>query len=88
MLPVFALVNAGVALSGEFIRQAFTSSVTLGVMLGLIVGKAVRLGWAVLPGGVIWRHIMGLSLPTSLASKLKSLNISLCVNSLSSSLNR
>lgn len=69
VLPVFALMNAGVALSGEFIRQAFTSSVTLGVMLGLIVGKtvgvtgfawlAVRLGWAALPGGVGWRHIMG-----------------------------
>lgn len=72
VLPVFALVNAGVALSGEFIRQAFTSAVTLGVMLGLIAGKAVgvtgfawlsvRLGWAVLPGGVAWRHIMGAGL--------------------------
>lgn len=69
VLPVFALVNAGVAFSGEFIRQAFTSSVTLGVMLGLIVGKivgvtgfawlAVRLGWAALPVGVGWRHIVG-----------------------------
>ena len=72
VLPVFALMNAGVELSGEFIRQAFTSSVTLGVMLGLIVGKAVgvtgfawlavRLGWAVLPSGVAWRHIMGAGL--------------------------
>jgi len=41
-------------------------------MLGLIVGKAVgvtgfawlavRLGWAVLPSGVAWRHIMGAGL--------------------------
>ena len=72
VLSVFALVNAGVALSGEFLRQAFTSSVTLGVMLGLIVGKAVgvtafawlpaRLGWVVLPGGVAWRHIIGAGL--------------------------
>ena len=40
--------------------------------LGLVVGKAagvtgfawlaVRLGWAVLPGGVAWRHIMGAGL--------------------------
>lgn len=69
VLPVFALANAGVALSGEFIRQAFSSAVTLGVMLGLIAGKAVgvsgfawlavRLGWAALPAGVGWRHIMG-----------------------------
>ncbi|HUG12013.1 MAG TPA: Na+/H+ antiporter NhaA [Opitutaceae bacterium] len=72
VLPLFALVNAGVALSGEFIRQAFTSAVTLGVILGLVVGKAVgvtafawlavRLGWAALPGGVTWRHITGAAL--------------------------
>ncbi len=72
VLPLFALVNAGVALSAEFIRQAFTSVVTLGVMLGLLVGKvlgvtsfawlAVRLGWAELPGGVAWRHIIGAGL--------------------------
>jgi hypothetical protein len=41
VLPLFALVNAGVAFSAEFIRQAFTSAVTLGVMLGLVVGKVV-----------------------------------------------
>lgn len=72
VLPLFALVNAGVALSAEFIRQASTSAVTLGVMLGLVVGKvtgvtgfawlAVRLGWAALPGGVAWRHITGAGL--------------------------
>jgi NhaA family Na+:H+ antiporter len=53
-------------------RQAFTSAVTLGVMLGLVFGKvvgvtgfawlAVRLGWASLPGGVAWRHIAGAGL--------------------------
>ena len=36
-----ALVNAGVALSTEFIRQAFTSAATLGVMLGFVVGIGV-----------------------------------------------
>ncbi len=72
VLPFFALINAGVAFSGEFIRQASTSAVTLGVVLGLVVGKvvgvtgfawlAVRLGWAALPGGVAWRHITGAGL--------------------------
>jgi len=72
VLPIFALVNAGVALSGEFVRQAFTSPVTLGVMGGLIAGKAagvsglswlaVRLGWAALPQGVSWRHLFGAGL--------------------------
>ncbi|MFT5470964.1 MAG: NhaA family Na+:H+ antiporter [Verrucomicrobiales bacterium] len=72
VLPLFALMNAGVALSGDFILQAFTGSVTLGVMLALIAGKAVgvtgfswlavRLGWAELPSGVAWRHILGAGL--------------------------
>jgi NhaA family Na+:H+ antiporter len=72
VLPLFALVNAGVALSAEFIRQALSSSVTLGVMLGLVVGKVVgvtglawltvRLGWATMPAGVAWRHITGAGL--------------------------
>jgi NhaA family Na+:H+ antiporter len=72
VLPFFALVNAGVAFSGEFIRQASTSAVTLGVVLGLVVGKvvgvtgfawlAVRVGWAALPGNVTWRHITGAGL--------------------------
>jgi NhaA family Na+:H+ antiporter len=72
VLPLFALMNAGVALSAEFVRQAFTSAVTWGVMAGLLAGKvagvtglawlAVRLGWAALPGGVAWRHIAGAGL--------------------------
>jgi NhaA family Na+:H+ antiporter len=72
VLPLFALVNAGVALSAEFVRQAFTSAVTWGVMAGLLAGKvagvtgfawlAVRLGWAALPEGVAWRHIVGAGL--------------------------
>jgi NhaA family Na+:H+ antiporter len=72
ILPFFALMNAGVALSGEFLRQAISSPVTLGVALGLVIGKAlgvtgfawvaVRLGWAVLPGGVAWPHILGAGL--------------------------
>jgi NhaA family Na+:H+ antiporter len=72
VLPLFALVNAGVALSAEFVQQTFTSAVTRGVMAGLLAGKvvgvtgfvwlAVRLGWAALPGDVAWRHIVGAGL--------------------------
>lgn len=72
VLPLFALMNAGVAFSAEFVREAFTSAVTWGVMAGLLAGKvagvtgfawlAVRMGWAALPGGVAWRHIVGAGL--------------------------
>lgn len=67
IMPLFALSNAGVRLSG--IGAALTSPVALGVVLGLVVGKmlgitlfsmgAVRLGIAALPGGVTWRMLHG-----------------------------
>lgn len=40
-VPLFALFAAGVSLSGEAIAQVFTRPETLGVVLGLVVGKTV-----------------------------------------------
>ncbi|MEU9144725.1 Na+/H+ antiporter NhaA [Streptomyces sp. NPDC048349] len=40
-VPLFALFSAGVSLSDEAIGQVFTRPETLGVVLGLVVGKAV-----------------------------------------------
>ncbi|UQX01751.1 Na+/H+ antiporter NhaA [Streptomyces sp. RerS4] len=40
-VPLFALFSAGVSLSGDAIGQVFTRPETLGVVLGLVVGKAV-----------------------------------------------
>jgi Na+/H+ antiporter NhaA len=39
IVPLFALANAGVHLSGDFLRQAFSSPVTLGILVGYVVGK-------------------------------------------------
>jgi NhaA family Na+:H+ antiporter len=68
IMPLFALANAGVPLSGA-LGHMVAEPVTLGVALGLVLGKpagitlaawlAVRLGAAVLPEGVSWRHIHG-----------------------------
>ena len=41
IVPLFALANAGVHLSGGFLGQAFTSPVTLGILVGYVVGKPV-----------------------------------------------
>jgi Na+/H+ antiporter NhaA len=41
IVPVFALANAGIALSGHFLSHAFTSPVTLGVLVGYVVGKPI-----------------------------------------------
>ncbi|UUU23988.1 Na+/H+ antiporter NhaA [Streptomyces sp. DSM 40750] len=40
-VPLFALFSAGVAVSGSALGKVFTQPETLGVVLGLVVGKAV-----------------------------------------------
>ncbi|MFF7393314.1 Na+/H+ antiporter NhaA [Streptomyces scabiei] len=40
-VPLFALFSAGVAVSGDALAKVFTQPETLGVVLGLVVGKAV-----------------------------------------------
>src|SRR6185437_2832926 len=39
IVPLFALANAGVQISGPFLARAFTSPVTLGIVAGYVVGK-------------------------------------------------
>src|SRR3990172_2738039 len=63
VLPLFALANAGVALSGDKLGMV-TSPIAWGVVLGLVIGKQVgitvsswvviRMGWCELPEGVNW----------------------------------
>jgi NhaA family Na+:H+ antiporter len=70
IMPIFALANAGVALGSGFL-SAVASPISLGVILGLIIGKqvgitafswlVVRSGLADLPQGVSWQHIYGVS---------------------------
>jgi NhaA family Na+:H+ antiporter len=72
IVPAFALANSGLGLNGDLARAAVTSSVTLGIVLGLIAGKtigicglawlAVRLRLSELPEGTTWRHILGVGL--------------------------
>ncbi|HEY8544683.1 MAG TPA: Na+/H+ antiporter NhaA [Acidimicrobiales bacterium] len=70
IVPVFALANAGVPLTRDAIGGLASEPVTVGVLLGLLVGKpvgvllasfvAVRLGIGRLPEGTGWRHLAGL----------------------------
>jgi Na+/H+ antiporter NhaA len=39
IVPLFALANAGVTISGPFLARAFTSPVTLGILAGYVAGK-------------------------------------------------
>ncbi|HLL40362.1 MAG TPA: Na+/H+ antiporter NhaA [Rubrobacteraceae bacterium] len=70
VLPIFALLNAGVDLGGG--GGALTEPVALGVVLGLLLGKplgvlafswlAMKLGLASLPEGVDWGAMVGAGL--------------------------
>ena len=72
IVPIFALANAGVVLSGDALRGAVSSSVTIGVALGLLIGKTVgvsgftllatRFGLSALPAGVSRLHVVGVSI--------------------------
>ncbi|HLK79586.1 MAG TPA: Na+/H+ antiporter NhaA [Streptosporangiaceae bacterium] len=39
IVPLFALANAGIVLNPSFLGQAYTSPVTLGILVGYLVGK-------------------------------------------------
>jgi protein-disulfide isomerase len=41
IVPLFALANAGIAIDAGFLGRAFTSRITLGILIGYVVGKPV-----------------------------------------------
>jgi NhaA family Na+:H+ antiporter len=69
IVPVFALANAGVKVSGSEFGDAMASPVTWGVILGLVVGKTIGISSATLlavalkvgrlPAGVTTRYVIG-----------------------------
>ena len=71
IVPIFALANAGVPIKSDAFEASGAAAVTLGVMLGLVVGKtlgiagaawlAARLGIARLPEGANWKMIFAIA---------------------------
>jgi Na+/H+ antiporter NhaA len=41
IVPLFALANAGIVINGGFLSRAYTSPITLGILIGYVVGKPV-----------------------------------------------
>ena len=71
VIPVFALFNAGIPIEFSSLGEALTQPVTLGVSMGLIVGKvlgisgfswlALKAGIGRLPAGTKFNQIIGVS---------------------------
>ncbi|MEO1320045.1 MAG: Na+/H+ antiporter NhaA [Pseudomonadota bacterium] len=71
IMPIFAFANAGISFAGVELNVLW-NPVTLGIVLGLFVGKQVgvfgmawamiKLGLARLPDGVDWRQLYGAAL--------------------------
>jgi Na+/H+ antiporter NhaA len=41
IVPLFALANAGIQIDGGFLSRAFSSRITLGILVGYVVGKPI-----------------------------------------------
>ncbi len=71
IVPLFALANAGIVISGPILADATASMIFWGVAVGLVVGKVIgigvgvivaqRLGWGKLPEGVLSSHVWGVA---------------------------
>lgn len=71
IIPIFALANAGIVLTGEKVSAATSSNVTIGIILGLVIGKplgitlfawvATKVGFE-LPPGINWVQFIGMGL--------------------------
>lgn len=72
VLPLFALFNAGIEITGASVSDALTSPVTMGIVAGLVVGKplgivfliliALKLRIGKLPEGVSEREVVAIGL--------------------------
>jgi NhaA family Na+:H+ antiporter len=77
VLPLFALANAGVAVSASSLAHAAGSRVAVGLVVARAVGKPlgilmvswllVRSGLGRLPSGSTWRHLLGIGVVASMA---------------------
>jgi NhaA family Na+:H+ antiporter len=72
VIPIFALINAGIPIDFAGIGNTLSHPVTLGVTIGLVVGKfvgiagssfiALKLGIGDLPAGTTYAQILGVSI--------------------------
>ena len=72
VIPIFAFLNAGILISMESLNAIFSTSISWGIIAGLVLGKplgivlmtwiALKLKWGKLPDNVNLLHIVGVGL--------------------------
>ncbi len=72
VVPIFALANAGIHITGDSIEAALSSNIAWGIFIGLLLGKfvgilgvsalAIKLGIAFKPEQLRWSHLAGAAL--------------------------
>lgn len=72
IMPLFAISNAGVAFSNDIFGSVHLTTIGLGVLLGLLLGKplgifsfswlAVKLGIAKLPANTVWKQLFAIGI--------------------------
>jgi Na+/H+ antiporter NhaA len=62
IVPLFALANAGIHIDGDLLRDAATSPITLGILLGYVVGKPLGIVTATWLASRSWLGGLRLSL--------------------------
>jgi NhaA family Na+:H+ antiporter len=96
ILPLFALLNAGVAIDEPAMRGMLTDPVALGIVIGLVVGKPVglltgvwlgeALGFAKRPQELTLRRLFGIGLLAGVGFTMSTFIAHLALNSESSTL--
>lgn len=91
IMPIFALGNAGVQLSGIELASILDNSISMGIILGLVVGKpvgiiifsvlVVGLKLADLPDRVSWNCVLGVSLLAGIGFTMSIFISTLALNS-------
>jgi protein-disulfide isomerase len=61
-VPLFALANAGIHVDGDLIGRAMTSPITLGIVIGYVVGKPVGILGATALATRLWPNVLRRSL--------------------------
>ncbi len=64
IVPLFALANAGIAIDGAFLERAFSSPITLGILVGYMVGKPA----GILGGSWLYARLSGARPPVGWAA--------------------